>query len=135
MSLKTLLLNVGATTVSVTGGVSTAIKLIKSDFNTVIAKLEGGTNLLDETILRFSSRSAVVNKNGPNGYSQARSDISLIEPMVLSNEALTHNSVKMQTSFDIEATRAQKINLIYLAAQVAVAEVTEDFFCDQATAV
>lgn len=134
MSLKQLSINVDATSVSPTGGTATPVIIKQQDFSNVVAILANGSNLKDQTVLKFVARDPKANDAGANGYSQARTAVNLIRPKVLSNNALTHNTAGFTLSFDIETTAAEVDDMLYSMAQIICSADARDFFKSQVTA-
>jgi len=134
MSLKNLSINVDATSVSSTGGTATPLVIKHQDFSNVTAILANGLNLKDQTVLKFVARDPKANEAGANGYSQARTQVSVIRPKVLSNDVLTHNTAGFNLSFDIETTALEIDDMLFSMAQVISSTETRDFFKSQVTA-
>lgn len=118
---------VGATSMSVTGGTASSLIGLSSDFTKLSTALAGSLSVKDRTVIKFSSTDAKVNSNGPSGYSQSRTATQFVRPKVLANAALTYNTINIQTSFDVETTDAEKLELLLLAAQSMVDSATRDF--------
>lgn len=118
---------VGATSMSVTGGTASSLIGLSSDFTKLSTALAGSLSVKDRTVIKFSSTDAKVNSNGPNGYSQSRTATQFVRPKILANAALTYNTINIQTSFDVETTDAEKLELLLLAAQSMVDSATRDF--------
>lgn len=104
-------------TVATTGG--TATSMISKD-------TDGGHNvILDEgvefnaqTKLSFSSKDPKVSASAPNGYTQHRTTVKILEPLLLDNGNYTMNSVTVTFGVDHETTDAEILSLRVLAAQI-----------------
>jgi hypothetical protein len=117
MSIASGTVLVGGTTSS-TGGTSTGF-IVKGDtFNEAKVVLDDSSAFIDATNISFSVKDPVVNSSAPNGYTQRRSNVSVLVPLALDNGNYTTNSVKISISCDPETTDAEVDALIELGAQL-----------------
>jgi len=94
-------------TVSATGGTALpfASAGIVGEQNEIYAT--GDTDLRTRRSIVCSVKKPKVNASAPNGYTQARSQMLFKFPLELDNGAITINTVRVETSTDVETTQGE----------------------------
>lgn len=72
-----------------------------------------------------------VSESAPNGYTQARNSMLIKAPLVLDNGGVTVNTVKVEFSFDVETTSAEKKTLREYVCQLLSESSFEEFWNSQ----
>lgn len=103
MSIQTASIPLGGTH-SVTGGVATGLIVKNSSGSKVEAIIDDGSSFKAQTELDFTTKEPKPKADAPNGYTQRRNQVFINEPLVLANGNLTHNTVTIVVSTDIEAS-------------------------------
>lgn len=128
MTIRTFAPSLGATGLTATGGTATALIGLNSDYSKLKLAIAGSSSIKDRSTLSYSATPAKASSNGPNGYTQERTGTQLLSPKLLANDKITYNSISVQTSFDVETTDAEKLELILIMAQSMAATATREFY-------
>lgn len=108
----------GATTVAASGGTDVTLVSLGIQGNKNTLNFSTDTNLATRRLVEFSVKAPAANDAAIGGYNQARNTILLKSPKVLSNLAITVNTVKIEVSYDPQTTQAEVEQLCETAAQM-----------------
>lgn len=117
MPIKDSSVNIGATSISATGGVATSLEHMYDDSGKLVTSLGTG-DLLAQTKVEFSRTEMQKSATSPSGYTQPRSTLVVKRPKVLLNEQITMNTVRLTLATDVETTDAEKEDLVRVVAQM-----------------
>lgn len=120
-------------TVATTGGTATALNSLGNTLNQHKLYMDG-TDHLSRTEVLAVVKEPKVNAGAPNGYTQARSTITLKVPLALDNGNLTYNTLQISLACDVETTQAEKQTLMVYGAQVLADSDFTEFWEDQSVA-
>lgn len=88
-----------------------------------------GTQVGSRNEVSFTTKSPKVSASAPNGYTQARCNAVIKSPLALDNGNATVNTGRIEFSYDVETTAAEKATLrLYMAQLLTDSDFTE--FCD-----
>lgn len=127
MTISNLSVNIDGT-VATTGGTATPVisKGTLLDQHNVI--LDDSSEFIAQTSMSFANKDPKVSLSAPNGYTQARRSVKILEPLLLDNGNYTTNSATIILSVDPETTDAEKLSLRVLAAQAIHDSDLDDFW-------
>lgn len=109
----------GSTTYVVpSDGSAITLAVVGTDLSTTIASPSTDTNYLTKRSYEFSSKDAKPSAGAPNGYTQQRATCVFKSPFILDNGNRTVNTIRIEASFDIELTVAEKYELLLQASQL-----------------
>jgi len=131
MSLEAGAILVGGTT-STTGGTSTSFVTKGESLGVKNLVLDDGSEFLSSTQVQFSSKDPNVSTGAPNGYTQQRSSVKVLVPLLLDNGNRTFNTVTIELAYDVETTSAEKDSLISMGVQLLNDSDFSDFWKQQA---
>lgn len=132
MSLLDLQIAKSATSLSVVGGTVAALTGLNSDFKNLHIAMDDGVSVKDRTVVKFSVSPEKASITGPNGYSQARSQVQIVRPITLANAAITYNTCTLSLSSDVETTEAEVVDMILSMAQILSSTDAREFFTKRA---
>jgi hypothetical protein len=127
MTIEALSINVDGTP-AFTGGTATSVlEMSNSNLSKRIA-LDDSTEFLAQTNLTFSKQDPKVVASAPNGYSQGRSKVTMIVPLLLDNGKLTESGWVLEHRSDVELTDAERLTQRINFAQLIVNSALDDFY-------
>jgi hypothetical protein len=112
-------------TVATTGGTATSMIMMGDGENVI---LDEGLEFNAQTKIAFHSKDPKVSSTAPNGYTQHRTTIKILKPLLLDNGNYTMNSVTITFGVDHETTDAEITSLRVLAAQLLHDSDFDDFW-------
>lgn len=132
MTIQSSSVNIDGT-VATTGGTATTMLNKGGTLNERRCVLDDGSEFINETKLEFTVRDPVVNSGAPNGYTQARSIVKVLEPLLLDNGSYTTNKLEISLSVDPETTDAEVESMLVLGAQLLHDADFSEFWKKQST--
>lgn len=117
MSLSNASVSSGAT-VAPTGGSALAFEGSGPRGNSHTIYATADTDLRSRREVVVTTRNPKPLASAPNGYSQARCQMTLKSPLALDNGSQTVNTVRIEFSYDPETTHTEIEELRILAAQL-----------------
>jgi hypothetical protein len=118
-------------TVSATGGTATTFVSKGNTLNEHRVVLDDSSEFVLSTKLEFKVREPQVQTSAPNGYTQKRSTVKCLKPLLLDNGSYTTNSFDIGLSVDVETTETEIAALRSLLAQIATDADYDSFWNDQ----
>lgn len=119
MSISTLGL-LASSTVAASGGTALPFTSVGGSENKNRLVADSDTDLRTQRSIDFSVRRPHVQASAPNGFTQARSILTMKVPLALDNGGTTVNTVQISMSTDVETSVAEKDELRALAAQCVI---------------
>lgn len=117
--------------VATTGGTATGM----IDKGGTLEKWEGilddGSEFISQSVCSFTIKDPKVNIGSPNGYTQARSTVTLKVPLLLDNGSYTVNTLSIQLAVDHETTDAEISTMLVYGAQLLADSDFSDFWKKQ----
>lgn len=131
MPIQSASISLGAT-VSASGGTAEALQSLGGDSSNRVTSYDDADYKM-RTEARFSVQRPVVKPAAPNGYTQKRSQTILVKPRLLANGNLTHDTITITVSTDVETSAANNSALRHEAAQLLVDTDFTNFWYSQST--
>jgi hypothetical protein len=131
MTIQSSSINVDGT-VATTGGTATSLKKLGSSLERFNSYLDDGSEFLTRTEIDFTIKEPKVSVGAPNGYTQQRSNVKILVPLVLDNGNLTVNTLTISLAVDHEMTDAEIESMLVLGAQILHDSDYSDFWKNQA---
>lgn len=132
MSIQTLAVNVGGTS-SATGGTSTSMLSKGATLNKREVIFDDSSEFIDQIHATFTVSDPVVRNGSPNGYTQARSGLSIEFPLGLDNGNRTTNTLRINLAVDPETTDAEIDGYLEVGAQMLYLAALRNFWRRQST--
>lgn len=120
-------------TVATTGGTATSVINKGGTLAERRVILDDGSVYVGETRLQFKVSDPVVNSSAPNGYTQGRSEVKVLVPLLLDNGKYTTNTIDLKLSVDPETTDAEIQSMLVLGAQLLHDTDFSDFWKKRST--
>ncbi len=117
-------------TIAVTGGVATPMTSLGSTLNENSVVFDG-SSLLDRSSGLFTIKAPSKTSTSPNGYTQARNQMVLRFPKTLASGDVVYNTARVQLSFDVETTSAEKETIRGLVSQMISDDDFDGYWNDQ----
>lgn len=133
MTIENASLNVGATSVSPTGGTATSFTVQGSDSTSAKMFLDGAASFAATTRVQLFTRDPKVNASAPDGYTQKRSTYRLLRPKALASGSITVNSGTIDLGVSVESTDAEILDLQLSLAQALADAALAEFWQNQST--
>jgi hypothetical protein len=109
----------GSTTYVVpSDGSAITLAIVGTDLTSCNASPTADTSYLTKRVYEFSTVDAKPSVGAPNGYTQQRAKLTFKAPFILVDGNRTVNTIRIEASFDIELTVAEKYELLLHASQV-----------------
>lgn len=100
-------------TVTVTGGTSVTLAEISDVGNSKEVFIDnGGATFLNRTVVKFKVTNPKTSATAPNGYTQFRNDVTIIQPYTPSGGVRTTNTIRLSYSVDPSLPAADKRALL-----------------------
>lgn len=125
MSIKSITLAVGATSITVVGGTATLFKEDDVQVNNGVHVSDPATSYLTRPNIAFRSRPAALLSDGT--WSKAKRMVTVVQPKTLASGATTFNVGRFDIEAHPECTNAEVIALVILAAQAYLDSEASDF--------
>jgi hypothetical protein len=84
----------------------------------VILYVPADTDLRTRRTILARIKSPVVNASSPNGYTQARAEVTFFKPKLLANGKVTTNKLGVFASYDFETTPTETQELLDIGGQI-----------------
>jgi hypothetical protein len=119
MGLSNAIIKTAPTSITVSGGSDVALFVLKpySQGKMTLAP-NADTDFRTRRTIEITSKSPEIQASAPNGYTQQRTVFRFVKPKLLANGKLTTNTVTINIGYDIEATAAERQELLDVAAQL-----------------
>jgi hypothetical protein len=130
MSLTSASINYDGT-VATTGGTATGFISKGQGINNHALILDNSAEFINQQTVTFTTKDPKVNSGSPNGYTQARSAVTLKVPLALDNGDYTVNTLKIELAVDHESTDAEIESMLVTAAQLLHDSDFSDFWKKQ----
>lgn len=117
MSIQNATIKTGGT-ISVAGGSDVTFTSRKVSSNMIESQVVADA-YKTRRYFKATSNPAKPLATAPNGYTLVRNKLTFIQPFVLANGNVQNNQCSIELAFDVEATAAQKQELLDFAAQAA----------------
>jgi len=118
-------------TVGTTGGTATGFITKGIALGIYEAIIDDSSEFLTQSTVTFTTKDPKVNAGSPNGYTQARSQVTLKVPLELDNGEHTVNTLRIELSCDHEATDAEIESMLVYGAQFLADSDFSDFWKKQ----
>lgn len=122
---------IDAPTPSFSGGTSYNLATKSQSVNALSTVVTDGSEFVSQTKIDFSIRDPRVLANAPNGYTQARSLVSIKIPLLLDNGKTTINTLRMELAVDHEMTNTEILKLLNYGSQILVVSDYANFWYSQ----
>lgn len=119
MPVSTAALLTGAT-IAPSGGTALQFASAGSTMDKNKIYVSADTDLRTRREIELTVKYPKVQVSAPNGYTQARSLVTLKFPKTLANGLVTVNTITVNMSTDVETTVAEKLEYRKVAAQVLI---------------
>lgn len=84
----------------------------------VVLYVAADTDLRTRRTIMAKVKPPTVNASAPNGYTQARAEVSFHKPKLLANGKVTVNKVNIQVAYDIETTPTEIQEILDVGGQM-----------------
>jgi hypothetical protein len=119
MSLQNASVVIAPTSFAPVGGTALAFQSlgVQKD-GSVILYVPADTDLRTRRTILARIKSPVVNASSPNGYTQARAEVTFFKPKLLANGKVTTNKLGVFASYDFETTPTETQELLDIGGQI-----------------
>nr|APG77057.1 hypothetical protein [Beihai levi-like virus 13] len=118
-------------TPSFSGGTSHNLSVKGQSQNLLSCVVNDGSEFINQSKIDFSVRDPRVLVTAPNGYTQARSMVSIRIPLLLDNGKVTINTLRLELSVDHEMTDSEIAKLLAYGSQILVVSDYNNFWYQQ----
>lgn len=105
-------------TVATTGGTATTFIEKGSSLNYWEGIFDDSSEFISQSSISCTVKDPKVNSGSPNGYTQARSSITVKVPLLLDNGSYTVNTLRLELAVDHETTDAEIQSMLVYGAQL-----------------
>ncbi len=117
MTISAASIPVGAT-YAPTGGVATSFVSLGQTTDSHKLFLDDSSSFILRKTLSVTSKAPTPSSGAPNGYTQQRNSVVFLQPKLLANGNYTKNSIRVEVSYDPEASAAERAELREMLAHL-----------------
>ncbi len=127
MSLSNAAFKVAPTSHAASGGTADNLESVYDDSKTHQLQYGSGS-FLERTVVEFSRSQPQKNSASPGGYTQARGNLVIKQPIDLGDGEITMNTARLTVATAVQSTDAQKKELLDSCAQFIYGTDTQGFW-------